>query len=96
MLSSTIQEGPRSNMRLEIFIGPDCSGCEEARAIAQEIQASFPAVEVKLIELDEHHPVPPQVVAVPTYLLDGVVISLGNPRRAALIKEITRRQGWRT
>lgn len=36
---------------------------------------------------------PPQVVATPTYLLDGKVISLGNPRPDWLVRVIADNQG---
>ncbi len=76
---------------LEIVVAPDCVGCAEARAIAEEIQSRFVSVEVKLLELGGDRPIPRQVVATPTYLLDGAVISLGNPRRETLLRLIRRR-----
>lgn len=77
---------PRTS--LEIFVAPDCPASKEAKAIADEMRARFPALAVDLIVLDGRHPTPRQVVATPTYLLDGKVISLGNPRREALAREI--------
>jgi len=78
-------------MRLEIVVAPDCVGCAEARAIAEEIQGRFASVEVHLLELGGDRPIPKQVVATPTYLLDGAVISLGNPRMETLMRLIRRR-----
>lgn len=83
-------EMPERAGRLEIVIAEECPGCAEARAIAREMQARFPALAVDLIELDGTRPVPSGVVATPTYLLNGRVISLGNPRRAWLVQEILR------
>ena len=80
-------------MRLEIVVAADCPGCGEARAIAAEVQARYPALTVDLIELDGRRPVPARVVATPTYLLDGAVIALGNPRRAVLLDAIGRALG---
>ena len=77
-------------MRLEIVVAPDCPSCREARAIAGEVQARYPALTVDLIELDGRRPVPTRVVATPTYLLDGAVIALGNPRHAVLLDVIGR------
>jgi|DewCreStandDraft_2_1066082.scaffolds.fasta_scaffold00475_36 hypothetical protein len=77
-------------MRLEIVVAEECPGCAEARAIAAEIQARFPGLQVDVSALDSTRPVPAKVVATPTYLLNGRVISLGNPRRAWLIQEIGR------
>lgn len=81
---------PERAVRLEIVISRGCPGCAEARAIAQEIQACFPALQVDVLELDGTRPIPRQVVATPTYLLNGRVISLGNPQRAWLVQEIIR------
>ena len=75
-------------MLLQIYVAPDCSPCTEARAIACEMQARFPWVHVQLVEVDGKRELPPRVVATPTYLLDGKVISLGNPRRERLVKLI--------
>jgi hypothetical protein len=47
-------------------------------------------VEVTLRDL-ERDPRPPTVFAAPTYLLDGRVISLGNPRREELWARLAQR-----
>jgi len=78
-------------MRLEIVVAPDCVGCSEARSIAEEVRGRFTSVEVHLVELGGDRPIPKQVVATPTYLLDGAVVSLGNPRRDTLLRLIRRR-----
>jgi hypothetical protein len=67
---------------LDVVVAPDCRGCEEARVVASEIRRRFPDLRVNLIELDGRQPPPERVVATPTYLLDGTVVSLGNPRLA--------------
>lgn len=79
-------------MRLEIVVAADCHGCREARALAHDLRDRLPALDVDLIELDGGRPAPLGVVATPTYLLDGRVISLGNPRREWLLEEIARLQ----
>jgi len=48
----------------------------------------FPLLQVDLVDLDAGHSVPNGVVATPTYLLDGTVISLGNPRREDLVRKL--------
>ena len=70
-------------VKLQIFITDDCWSCEESRRIAAETEARFTDVEVRLVDLmsDER---PSNVFAAPTYVLDGRVISLGNPRREEL------------
>jgi hypothetical protein len=78
-------------VRLDVVVAPDCGGCAEARAVAGQIQRRFPDLRVTLIELDGRRPPPERVVATPTYLLDGTVVSLGNPRLSDLVRTIERR-----
>ena len=75
---------------LEIYVAPDCFGCETARDLAGTIHAfGWPHLEVRLLDLSEPHVTrPPEVFAVPTYLLDGRVISLGNPEREWLLDQV--------
>lgn len=79
-------------MRLDIVVAPGCHGCDEARAIARGMRARFPDVAVSLVELDGRRSAPENVVATPTYLLDGRVVSLGNPAPEQLAREIARRR----
>ena len=80
----------RGRRLLEIYVAPGCLGCETAHglvAIAREFAP--PEFEVRLIDLSEPDAIrPPAVFAVPTYLLDGQVISLGNPDEAWLLAKI--------
>jgi hypothetical protein len=77
---------------LQIVVSNDCPTCEESRIVALEMGERFPALQVDLIDLDGGHPVPDGVVATPTYLLDGTVVSLDNPRPEDLIRTITELQ----
>jgi predicted thioredoxin/glutaredoxin len=68
-------------MRLEIYVGHHCLNCEEALLIAEQARA-IEGIEVVVIDLDQSgQSAPPRVIAVPTYVLDGKVVSLGNPAR---------------
>jgi thiol-disulfide isomerase/thioredoxin len=66
---------------LEVYVSNECPNCDEAVRLAEEAAKRYPKVAVRLIDLDELGGVPPPdpVVAVPTYLLNGRVVSLGNP-----------------
>lgn len=77
-------------LRLDIVVAPGCIGGAEARAIAAEVRDRFASVAVTVHEVGGDHPIPQQVVATPTYLLDGNVISLGNPRRGTLLRLLRR------
>ena len=75
---------------LDVYVAPACAGCETARRLAAALRAlALPGVEVRLIDLSEPGVVrPPAVFAVPTYLLDGRVLSLGNPDDAWLLDQL--------
>ena len=76
---------------LEIYVAPDCFGCESARILAGSVRAlRCPDLEVRLLDLSEPDVIrPPAVFAVPTYILDGRVISLGNPEQDWLLDRLT-------
>jgi hypothetical protein len=76
--------------RLQIVVERSCLGWETARRLAALVRASGPpGVEVDLIDLAESGAVRPAAVfAVPTYLLDGRVLSLGNPEPEWLLARL--------
>jgi hypothetical protein len=55
------------------------------------MRKEFWDLKVELNILTGAEPVPPDVVATPTYLLDGRPIHLGNPRPVALVSEVANR-----
>ncbi len=66
--------------RLEVYVSSQCLNCDEAVRLAEEAAVRYPSVIVRVVDLDqEGSPPPDPVVAVPTYVLDGRVVSLGNP-----------------
>ncbi len=68
-------------MRLDVFVEPGCAFCETAASTAREIARRFPSLEVNLIDITETDTeLPESIFAVPTYVLDGKVVSLGNPQ----------------
>jgi hypothetical protein len=84
--------------RLEVYVGAHCATCVEARRLATVAGAAFHDVMVRVVELDgledaggdrrsqDHRH---QIVAVPTYILDGRVIALGNPSPDELFAVLT-------
>jgi hypothetical protein len=75
---------------LEIYVAPDCFGCETARNLASLILTLGRSdLVVRLLDLSEPDVIrPPAVFAVPTYVLDGRVISLGNPEQDWLLDQL--------
>lgn len=77
----------RSMVKLQVYVKEDCWTCAESRRIVAEIAPQFPQISVELVDMET--PSRPQdVYAVPTYVLDGRIISLGNPYRDELRREI--------
>jgi hypothetical protein len=70
-------------IKLQVYISDSCWTCDETRRVIAEISPLFPEVSVEVINVDEQ-PCPAHVFAVPTYLLDGLTIFLGNPTRQEL------------
>ena len=70
-------------VQLDVYVNENCWSCDETRAIVAAVRSCFPEVRTRLITQDGT-PWPAEVFAVPTYVLDGRVISLGNPSRTAL------------
>ena len=75
---------------LEIYVAPTCAGSDTARGLAEVVGGlGLPAIAVRLIDLSEPGAIRPAAVfAVPTYLLDGRVLRLGNPATAWLIARL--------
>ncbi len=77
--------------RLEAYIADCCYGCDETRKLMSQLSAQFPELDVVVINLAEPGVKPPAAVfAVPTYLLDGKVLWMGNPRRGDAFQYISK------
>ena len=67
-------------VHLQIYVSDGCVNCGPARQLAAQMRAYFPNILIELCNLSDPSTVRPGVVfAVPTYLLNGRVVSLGNP-----------------
>lgn len=64
--------------RLVVFVSNHCPSCPDALEIAQRVRQRYPGVAVEIFNIDDDEP-HPDVFAVPTYMLDDQVVSLGNP-----------------
>jgi hypothetical protein len=72
-------------MALEIYVEAGCWSCDKALLLAEEIAHRFPALIVEVIDVgDVEGEIPDDVFAVPTYVLNGKVVSLGNPSESDL------------
>lgn len=75
-------------VKLQVFIAEDCWSCEETQRIVADVVPAFPSVLVEFLDMTVSER-PDSVFAVPTYLLNGRVISLGNPTRHELSQKLS-------
>jgi hypothetical protein len=79
----------RAGARLVIYISSHCENCSEARRLADLAAMRYPTLPVRVVDLDMERPPPPDyIVAVPTYVMDGRVIALGNPDSEELMANL--------
>ncbi len=72
-------------MLLEIYVQDGCFSCQRSLELAARARAAFPEIQVEVIDIRTEEGVyRSQVAATPTYILDGAIISLGNPAPAEL------------
>lgn len=78
---------------LEIYVEADCFACGRSVAIAAGVREAFSEIDVRMVDLaasgGAHRHL---VVAAPTYILNGRVISLGNPEPETLHEAIRQLQ----
>lgn len=78
-----------SQVTLDVYISAHCWQCPEAQRLARKAQLEFPAIAVRVIDLDQPGVMQPAFVfAVPTFVLNGQVISLGTPTPEDLDQKI--------
>lgn len=78
---------------LQIYVSEDCWGCLEARKIADEMRVEYASARVELIERNTAASWPQEIIATPAYMLNGRLVSLGNPTREELHKLLAEAEG---
>ena len=78
-------------IKLEVYISENCWSCSESERIVADVVHHFPNIDVHIIDAMITQQ-PEDVFAVPTYRLNGRVISLGNPTREELYKKLLSEQ----
>lgn len=76
-------------VKLQVYITDDCWSCVETRRIVADVSPRFPGVLVEFLDMAVGDR-PDSVFAVPTYLLNGRVIFLGNPTRHELSQKLSK------
>lgn len=75
-------------IKLDVYISPDCWSCQETPRIVADVSALLPDILIKIIDVESMAEPPEAVFAVPTYLVNGRVVSLGNPTPEELLQKI--------
>ncbi len=75
-------------VKLQVFVQTDCDICSRARQLAKHADEQFPNLEVDIVDMNETEPDRDDVFAVPTFVLEGRVLSLGNPQESELHDEV--------
>ncbi len=72
--------GPIERPTLVVYVEEGCPSCGTAIEVARRARGEFPHVDVKVVNLSvSSNDQPQRVFAVPTFMLDGEVVSLGTP-----------------
>lgn len=76
--------------KLDVYVTSGCSSCGRAREIAASLRDVYPGIRVEVVDADgaAGGSLPDAVVAVPAYVLDGTLISLGNPNPVTLREQL--------
>ena len=80
--------GANKQVTLQVYVKHGCETCDRARKIAHLVDEEFPKVSVEIVDMNESQPQRDDVFAVPTYVLEDHVLSLGNPQENDLRDEI--------
>lgn len=76
-----------TNVELAVYIERGCGSCRRALAIAREVDDMYPSMSVRVIDVADADAAG-RVFAVPTFVLNGEIVSLGNPDRSDLRRRI--------
>ncbi len=74
-------------VKLQVYVSEDCWTCAESRRIVADIKPQFPQIAVEMLDVAIVEQ-PEEVFAIPTFVLNGRIISLGNPYRADLCQKL--------
>jgi predicted thioredoxin/glutaredoxin len=80
----------RRQIELQIFVEAECEPCERAQELGRELDDAFPQLRVRVSDIHDRSARRNDVFAVPTFVLDGQVFSLGNPEPEALRRGVER------
>lgn len=78
-------------LELKVYVSDDCWSCEETHRIVAAVRPQFPDITFTLLNTGDT-PLPEAIFAVPSYVLNGRIIYLGNPTRTELCAKLLKAQ----
>ena len=75
-------------VELQVFVEAGCQTCDRALQLAESVDSAYPQLAVSIVDVREATGHEEDVFAVPTFVLNGRVLSLGNPQSSYLDGEI--------
>ncbi|MBI4671901.1 MAG: thioredoxin family protein [Chloroflexi bacterium] len=71
---------PPRALQLEIVVGGHCPVCQANLPMIDALRRELPHVDIRVIDVDApgSHP-PKNVIAIPSFLLNGYLVATGNP-----------------
>lgn len=75
-------------VELQVYVEAGCAPCKRAMQLAEEVEQDYAGLSVRVIDVATSASPPDNVFAVPTFLINGKVFSLGNPPLGDLRQEI--------
>ncbi len=75
---------------LDIYVAEHCFGCDEALRLAEEAGSHLTGVLINVRRVDEMAKDDlPDIIATPSYYLNGRLLFLGNPELQELVGKVT-------
>ncbi len=76
-------------MKLQVYVSQHCAWCSRSVALSEAVASHFNDVTIEVVDLDDPSASKPdQLFAVPTFLLDGQLLCLGNQEEEWLIRRL--------
>jgi hypothetical protein len=73
---------------LQVYVEDGCQTCDRAVRLVKDVESEYPQLAVRVTDIGGSACDRSDVFAVPTYVLDDRVFSLGNPQPDHLRREI--------
>jgi hypothetical protein len=81
-------------MRLDVYVASHCLTCSATWELVERTRQRFPRLTITVHDIEQDPAVcHPEIIAVPTYMLDGRVLCIGNPEEGVLWAALATQEG---